>query len=78
MIFLWPKYPKGEGDFQTLFGGRGGGGPYDQTWGWGMNFTDNGGATLFHIIFILFLEGGHCHKYFVLVTSMKVLNCCFN
>ena len=46
----YPKHPKGI--FRLFFGGEGGG-PFDHTWGWGMNFTDNGrGATLFHLVFL--------------------------
>ena len=46
----------GEGDFQTFFGGEGGG-PFDHTWGLGMNFADNGrGTTLFHLVFCFYGE----------------------
>ena len=48
-----------------------GGDSFDHTWGWGMNFTDNGrGATLFHLIF--FMGVGHCYKYQELVTAVSL------
>ena len=47
-----PKHPKGEGYCQTTFFGEGGGGgPFDQTWGWWMNFTDNGGGDIVSLIY---------------------------
>ena len=43
----YPKHPKG------IFSGEGGG-PFDHTWGWGMNFTDNGrAATSFHLFVLM-------------------------
>ena len=39
-----------KGDFQTFFVCGGGGGPFDQTWSWGMNLKKGGDLRYFDFL----------------------------